>query len=109
MEIFFQQTLSYSLLPSQTACVISKQPISMGTFKITIRETNLKIRQALPETTNLLTPLLVSTLDATIKSELPNNSLYTFEATLKLPGQELALSPQQLLLRGAQLKSTLFF
>lgn len=69
-------------------------------------ETNLKIRQGLTETSHLLTPESVSNLNAEIKSELPNNSLYTFEATMKWNGQELPLSPQQLLLRGAQLRNT---
>jgi phospholipid-transporting ATPase len=41
-----------------------------------------------------------------IKSEMPNNSLYTFEATLKLGLKEYPLSPNQLLLRGAQLRNT---
>jgi phospholipid-transporting ATPase len=41
-----------------------------------------------------------------IKSELPNNSLYTFEAVLKMEGRNYPLSPQQLLLRGAQLRNT---
>ncbi|KAJ1546222.1 hypothetical protein HK096_005370, partial [Nowakowskiella sp. JEL0078] len=69
-------------------------------------ETNLKIRQGLPETANMLTPHDVSRLEGVIKSELPNNSLYTFEATLRLKERELALEPTQLLLRGAQLRNT---
>lgn len=69
-------------------------------------ETNLKIKQGLPETANLLSPEQVSRLDAVLKSELPNNSMYTFEATLKCGPREYPLSPQQLLLRGAQLRNT---
>ncbi|KAJ3362321.1 hypothetical protein HDU91_003466 [Kappamyces sp. JEL0680] len=69
-------------------------------------ETNLKIRQGLPETANILTPESVARLDGVIKSELPNNSLYTFEGLLKFGGKEFPLSPQQLLLRGAQLRNT---
>lgn len=69
-------------------------------------ETNLKIRQGVTETAQLLTPDLVSKIDGVIKSELPNNSLYTFEAALKLKGIDIPLSPQQLLLRGAQLRNT---
>ncbi|KAI8919781.1 hypothetical protein BC831DRAFT_479981 [Entophlyctis helioformis] len=69
-------------------------------------ETNLKIRQAVPETNTFLTPEAVSNLNGHIKSELPNNSLYTFEATVFLNGKEIPVDPSQLLLRGAQLRNT---
>ncbi|KAF9556105.1 hypothetical protein EC968_008445, partial [Mortierella alpina] len=75
-------------------------------------ETNLKIKQALPETTHLITPLEVSTLGGCIRSEQPNNSLYTFEGTLLMntasgnQPKELPLDPTQVLLRGAQLRNT---
>ncbi|UKZ80625.1 hypothetical protein TrVFT333_008388 [Trichoderma virens FT-333] len=45
-------------------------------------ETNLKIKQALPETSTLVSPSEVSRLGGRIKSEQPNSSLYTYEATL---------------------------
>ncbi|KAJ3190997.1 hypothetical protein HK101_008184 [Irineochytrium annulatum] len=69
-------------------------------------ETNLKIRQGLPETAEMLTPHDVALMGGQLKSELPNNSLYTFEGTLRLNGKELPLDPSQLLLRGAQLRNT---
>ncbi|WBW71444.1 P-type ATPase [Schizosaccharomyces osmophilus] len=71
-------------------------------------ETNLKVKQALPETSNLLKPIELSQLEGTVKSEQPNNSLYTYDATLKLlpNDRELPLGPEQLLLRGAQLRNT---
>ncbi|KAJ3109737.1 hypothetical protein HDU96_007113 [Phlyctochytrium bullatum] len=69
-------------------------------------ETNLKIRQGLVETANFLTPEDVAKLEGVIKTELPNNSLYTFEATLRLGSKELAVDPTQLLLRGAMLRNT---
>lgn len=69
-------------------------------------ETNLKIRQGLSETANMLSPEEVSKLDGVIKSELPNNSLYTFEGTLRLNYKEIPLEPAQLLLRGAMLRNT---
>lgn len=69
-------------------------------------ETNLKIRQGLPETSELLTPESVAQLDAVVKSEQPNNSLYTYEGTLRLHHKEYALDPLQLLLRGAVLRNT---
>lgn len=64
----------------------------------------MKIKQALPETVQLLTPLDVSYLGGCIRSEQPNNSLYTFEGTLLMNStsgnpKELPLDPTQVLLR----------
>lgn len=80
-------------------------------------ETNLKIKQASPETARLTSPPSVSALRGHMASEHPNNSLYTFDATLHLqlsstpgfsgmPTKQVPLSPDQLLLRGAQLRNT---
>jgi phospholipid-transporting ATPase len=66
----------------------------------------LKIRQGLPETAEILTPEEVAKLEGVIKSELPNNSLYTYEGTLRLNHKEIPLDPSQLLLRGAMLRNT---
>ncbi|KAJ3387897.1 hypothetical protein HDU84_000433 [Entophlyctis sp. JEL0112] len=70
-------------------------------------ETNLKIRQGLPETAHLLDSEMVSLLSGEIKCELPNNSLYTFEGNMTFAGgRTVALDPGQLLLRGAMLRNT---
>ena len=73
-------------------------------------ETNLKIKQAVPETSYLLNPNDLGRLTGRIRSEQPNNSLYTYEATLTASLQsgqkELPLTPEQLLLRGATLRNT---
>ncbi|KAL9489270.1 hypothetical protein ACSS6W_001547 [Trichoderma asperelloides] len=73
-------------------------------------ETNLKIKQALPETSTMVSPSELSRLGGRIKSEQPNSSLYTYEATLTMQAgggeKELALNPEQLLLRGATLRNT---
>ncbi|CCG80792.2 putative Phospholipid-transporting ATPase, partial [Taphrina deformans PYCC 5710] len=74
-------------------------------------ETNLKIKQALSETADLISPHDLSRVSGKVKSEQPNNSLYTFEATLTMDSangtqREIPLSPDQLLLRGAQLRNT---
>lgn len=73
-------------------------------------ETNLKIKQALPETANLVSPDELSRLSGRVRSEQPNSSLYTYEATLTLLAgggeKEIALAPDQLLLRGATLRNT---
>lgn len=73
-------------------------------------ETNLKIKQAIPETAGLVSPGDLSRLSGRLRSEQPNSSLYTYEATLTIDvgggEKELSLSPEQLLLRGATLRNT---
>lgn len=75
-------------------------------------EVNLKIKQALPETASILNPTDVSRLQGVIKSEQPNNRLYNYDGTLQLTGygarRDFPLEPKQLLLRGAQLRNTLW-
>jgi phospholipid-transporting ATPase len=66
-------------------------------------ETNLKIKQALPETAGILSPGVLSRVQGVLKSEQPNNFLYTYEGTLTIDTgggeKEIPLSPDQLLLR----------
>lgn len=75
-------------------------------------ETNLKIKQSLGETSNLVNPKDLARLHGKILSEQPNSSLYTFEGTMEMidnhSGQtrEVPLNPEQLLLRGATLRNT---
>lgn len=73
-------------------------------------ETNLKIKQARAETSSMVSPAELSRLGGQIKSEQPNSSLYTYEAALTMQSgggeKELALNPEQLLLRGATLRNT---
>eukprot|EP00026_Physarum_polycephalum_P000910 Phypoly_transcript_00911.p2 GENE.Phypoly_transcript_00911~~Phypoly_transcript_00911.p2 ORF type:complete len:506 (+),score=96.68 Phypoly_transcript_00911:78-1595(+) len=69
-------------------------------------ETNLKLYQALPETTHLETPADLAALDAFITAEPPNTRLYSFTGTITINNEELSLSAKQLLLRGCMLKNT---
>lgn len=73
-------------------------------------ETNLKIKQAIPETSSLISTNELSRLGGKVRSEQPNSSLYTYEATLTMAAgggeKELPLNPEQLLLRGATLRNT---
>lgn len=73
-------------------------------------ETNLKIKQATTETAYMVNPhdLVTDMSHSEILSEQPNSSLYTYEGTLMNfgPIEKIALSPQQLLLRGATLRNT---
>ena len=73
-------------------------------------ETNLKIKQAIPETCVMVSSSDLSRLGGKLRSEQPNSSLYTYEATLTVATgggeKELPLQPDQLLLRGATLRNT---
>lgn len=73
-------------------------------------ETNLKIKQAIPETCVAVSSSDMSRLGGKLRSEQPNSSLYTYEATLTVAAgggeKELPLQPDQLLLRGATLRNT---
>lgn len=73
-------------------------------------ETNLKIKQAIPETAHLVSSAELARLGGRVRSEQPNSSLYTYEATLTMQAgggeKELPLAPDQLLLRGATLRNT---
>jgi phospholipid-transporting ATPase len=81
-----------------------------------LRETNLKIKQASPQTFELISPQSILSLRGRMRSEQPDNSLYTFEATLvrEIGGggfsgpseRQIPIGPDQLLLRGAQLRNT---
>lgn len=78
-------------------------------------EVNLKIKQALPQTCNILNPVDMTRLQGTIRSEQPNNRLYNYEGVFSTSAmsdggknRDYALDPNQLLLRGAQLRNTLW-
>ncbi|KAF8639497.1 hypothetical protein AX17_001402 [Amanita inopinata Kibby_2008] len=74
-------------------------------------ETNLKIKQASTHTASLTSPSTALSLHGSLRSEHPNNSLYTYEGTLDLitnggVPKQVPLGPDQLLLRGAQIRNT---
>lgn len=69
-------------------------------------ETNLKIKQANTSTAHITSGHAAGQLNGYLKSENPNNSLYTYEGTLNMGGKTIPLDPNQLLLRGAQLRNT---
>jgi len=76
-----------------------------------ISETNLKIKQASTQTSALTSPQGIFSLHGSLRSEQPNNSLYTYEGTLDLVTaggvpKQVPLGPDQLLLRGAQIRNT---
>lgn len=70
-------------------------------------ETNLKLYQAVPETTHLVSEQDLSRFDAYITCEPPNTRLYTFNGMLTMAsGEVFPLSAKQVLLRGCVLKNT---
>ncbi|XP_070159746.1 probable phospholipid-transporting ATPase IA isoform X7 [Polyergus mexicanus] len=70
-------------------------------------ETNLKIRQAHPDTASLLDTAELMNFRANIQCEPPNRHLYEFHGVLRETNkQSVALGPDQLLLRGAMLRNT---
>ncbi|KAJ9119842.1 hypothetical protein QFC24_005556 [Naganishia onofrii] len=75
-------------------------------------ETNLKIKQASTHTSNLTTPPQIANISGTLLSEAPNSSLYTYDGTLTFRSPEsggekvVPIGPDQMLLRGAQIRNT---
>ncbi|XP_068840460.1 phospholipid-transporting ATPase IB-like [Capricornis sumatraensis] len=70
-------------------------------------ETNLKIRQALSETATMKTEKQLSSLSGKIKCEEPNFHFNSFMGTLYLKQKSpISIGPDQVLLRGTQLKNT---
>ncbi|XP_072832128.1 phospholipid-transporting ATPase IB-like isoform X1 [Vicugna pacos] len=70
-------------------------------------ETNLKIRQALLETAEMQTEKQLSSLSGKIECEGPNCHFNSFTGTLHLNGSSpVPVGPEQVLLRGTQLKNT---
>ncbi|XP_039212375.1 phospholipid-transporting ATPase IB isoform X1 [Crotalus tigris] len=70
-------------------------------------ETNLKIRQGLIQTANLQSKEDLMKISGKIECEGPNRHLYDFTGNLCLENQSpVPIGPDQILLRGAQLRNT---
>ncbi|XP_063230598.1 probable phospholipid-transporting ATPase IA isoform X2 [Bacillus rossius redtenbacheri] len=70
-------------------------------------ETNLKIRQAVPETAGLLEMKDLAQFTGLVECEPPNRHLYEFCGIMRETNrQTLSLGPDQVLLRGAMLRNT---
>jgi len=70
-------------------------------------ETNLKSRQARPETLSIISEQQLSNWNGHIECEQPNKDLYNFDGRIFMPGniKPLSLDNNQLLLRGCILKN----
>lgn len=82
-------------------------------------ESNLKIKSGLPDTCTILSgpnmPAIMKNVhkkldEAILKSEHPNNRLYTFEGSLKIKGhpKSTSVDATNIILRGSTLKNTMW-
>ncbi|XP_039074863.1 phospholipid-transporting ATPase ID isoform X3 [Hyaena hyaena] len=69
-------------------------------------ETNMKVRQAIPVTSELGDISRLAKFDGEVVCEPPNNKLDRFSGTLHWKGSQLPLSNQNMLLRGCVLRNT---
>ncbi|XP_058806464.1 probable phospholipid-transporting ATPase IA isoform X3 [Phymastichus coffea] len=98
-----------NFFPADLILLSSSEPQSMSFIETANLdgETNLKIRQALPETAVFLDTAELMNLRANIQCEAPNRHLYEFNGILRETNKpSVALGPDQLLLRGAMLRNT---
>ncbi|XP_077591837.1 phospholipid-transporting ATPase IB isoform X1 [Stigmatopora nigra] len=96
-------------LPADMVIVSSSEPQAMCYTETSNLdgETNLKIRQGLTLTASLQTLEDLMSLSGVLECEGPNRHLYDFTGTLRLENQKAApLGPDQVLLRGAQIRNT---
>ncbi|XP_034718625.1 phospholipid-transporting ATPase IB isoform X1 [Etheostoma cragini] len=96
-------------LPADMVIVSSSEPQAMCYTETSNLdgETNLKIRQGLSLTAAFQTLEDLVLLSGRLECEGPNRHLYDFTGTLRLENQNPApLGPDQVLLRGAQLRNT---
>ncbi|CAB1349841.1 unnamed protein product [Coregonus sp. 'balchen'] len=96
-------------LPADMVIVSSSEPQAMCYTETSNLdgETNLKIRQGLPLTVGLQSLEELMGLSGRLECEEPNRHLYDFTGTLRLDNQNaVPLGPDQVLLRGAQLRNT---
>ncbi|XP_076728866.2 phospholipid-transporting ATPase IB isoform X2 [Callospermophilus lateralis] len=103
------KVLNGQYLPADMVLFSSSEPQAMCYVETANLdgETNLKIRQGLSQTADMQTREVLMKLTGTIESEGPNRHLYDFTGTLHLDGQSpVALGPDQILLRGTQLRNT---
>uniref|UniRef100_A0A3P9JDU2 Phospholipid-transporting ATPase n=1 Tax=Oryzias latipes TaxID=8090 RepID=A0A3P9JDU2_ORYLA len=96
-------------LPADMVIVSSSEPQAMCYTETSNLdgETNLKIRQGLSVTAGFQSLEDLIVLSGRLECEGPNRHLYDFTGTLRLDSQNPApLGPDQVLLRGAQLRNT---
>uniref|UniRef100_A0A8B9CR86 Phospholipid-transporting ATPase n=2 Tax=Anser TaxID=8842 RepID=A0A8B9CR86_9AVES len=96
-------------LPADMIIISSSEPQAMCYIETANLdgETNLKIRQGLSQTASLQSREELMKVSGRIECEGPNRHLYDFTGNLRLDGQSpVPVGPDQILLRGAQLRNT---
>ncbi|CAN8032995.1 unnamed protein product, partial [Ixodes persulcatus] len=105
----FVKVTSGQFFPADLILLASSEPQGMCYIETANLdgETNLKIRQGLPQTAEMLTTKDLRTMSGYVECELPNRHLYEFTGNIRVNNlKTLPLSPDQILLRGAMLKNT---
>ncbi|KAL0884284.1 hypothetical protein ABMA27_016269 [Loxostege sticticalis] len=103
------KVLNNQFFPADLVLLSSSEPQGISFIETSNLdgETNLKIRQASPETAKLDTTRLLADFHATIQCEPPNRHLYEFNGMLKeTNAKTIPLGLDQMLLRGAMLRNT---
>ncbi|XP_065129817.2 probable phospholipid-transporting ATPase IA isoform X6 [Paramisgurnus dabryanus] len=96
-------------IPADAVMLSSSEPQGMCYIETSNLdgETNLKIRQGLQITTDLKDIDSLMRLSGRMECESPNRHLYEFVGNIRLDGHStVPLSPDQILMRGAQLRNT---
>uniref|UniRef100_A0A672UBM9 Phospholipid-transporting ATPase n=1 Tax=Strigops habroptila TaxID=2489341 RepID=A0A672UBM9_STRHB len=96
-------------IPADTVLLSSSEPQAMCYIETSNLdgETNLKIRQGLPLTSDIKDIESLMSLSGRIECESPNRHLYDFVGNIRLDGHgTIPLGADQILLRGAQLRNT---
>ncbi|KAM9470559.1 phospholipid-transporting ATPase IA isoform 1-T1 [Clarias gariepinus] len=96
-------------LPADLIILSSSEPQGMCYIETSNLdgETNLKIRQGLQITSEIKDIDSLMRLSGRMECESPNRHLYEFVGNIRLDGQStVPLGPDQILLRGAQLRNT---
>ncbi|XP_050362424.1 probable phospholipid-transporting ATPase IA isoform X4 [Nymphalis io] len=103
------KVLNNQFFPADLVLLASSEPQGISFIETSNLdgETNLKIRQASPDTSCLDTVFALADFRATVQCEPPNRHLYEFNGMLKeANAKTLPLNLEQMLLRGAMLRNT---
>ncbi|XP_072899859.1 phospholipid-transporting ATPase IB isoform X2 [Hemitrygon akajei] len=96
-------------LPADILIVSTSEPQAMCYIETSNLdgETNLKIRQGLPSTANVQSTADLMKVSGNLECDAPNRHLYDFTGNLRIGDHRpVPVGPDQILLRGAQLKNT---
>ncbi|XP_078072937.1 phospholipid-transporting ATPase IA isoform X6 [Mustelus asterias] len=96
-------------LPADLVILSSSEPQAMCYIETSNLdgETNLKIRQGLPQTAEMKDIDSLMNLSGKLECESPNRHLYDFVGNIRFDGKStFPLGQDQILLRGAQLRNT---